>query len=94
MDNATIVHTIKRVLCDELDLDLRLEDIADDASLGDDGLALDSITMAEFLAALEHAFSIRIPDEALSSTNFDSVATVAALVERARSIETSGAVTA
>ena len=80
MPESNVIDAIREILCEDLDLDLRREAIAADASLGDDGLALDSISMAEFVNSLETKFAIRILDEDLDGTNFATVGSVAALV--------------
>ncbi len=80
MPDSNVIDAIREILCEDLDLDLRREAIAADASLGDDGLALDSISMAEFVNSLETKFAIRILDEDLDGTNFATVGSVAALV--------------
>lgn len=80
METAEVIEVIRDILCEGLDLGLRRETIAADASLGDDGLGLDSISMAEFVNALETRFGIRILDEDLDGANFATVTSVAALV--------------
>ncbi len=80
MNESNVIDTIRNILCEDLDLDLHRETIAADASLGDDGLALDSISMAEFVNSLETKFAIRILDEDLDGRNFATVGSVAALV--------------
>lgn len=80
MPESNVIDAIRDILCEDLDLDLHREAIAADASLGDDGLALDSISMAEFVNSLEAKFAIRILDEDLDGTNFATVGSVAALV--------------
>ncbi len=80
MDKSAIIDVIRNILREDLDLSLHGDVIAIDASLGDDGLALDSVTMAEFINALETRFDIRILDEDLDGANFATVGSVAALV--------------
>jgi acyl carrier protein len=80
METTDIIEVIRDILCEDLDLGLRRDAIAADASLGDDGLALDSISMAEFVNALETRFGIRILDEDLDGANFANLTSVAALV--------------
>ncbi len=80
MDKPQIVDTLKRLIAEDLDLNLRYEQIQDGASFLEDGLALDSISMAEFINHLERRFPIRVLDEDLDSGTFKSLDSVASLV--------------
>jgi acyl carrier protein len=80
MDKSAIIDVIRDILREDLDLSLQHKTIAIDDSLGADGLALDSVTMAEFINALEARFDIRILDEDLDGANFVTVGSVADLV--------------
>ncbi|MBO9882044.1 MULTISPECIES: phosphopantetheine-binding protein [Xanthomonas] len=80
MDKPQIVDTLKRLIAEDLDLNVRYEQIPDGASFLEDGLALDSISMAEFINHLERRFPIRILDEDLESDTFRSLDSVASLV--------------
>jgi acyl carrier protein len=80
MDKSAIIDLIRDILRKDLDLGLQDKAIAIDDSLGADGLALDSVTMAEFINALEARFDIRILDEDLDGANFVTVGSVADLV--------------
>lgn len=80
MDKSQIVDTLKRLIAEDLDLNVRYEQIQDGTSFLDDGLALDSISMAEFINHLERRFPIRVLDEDLDSGTFRSLDSVASLV--------------
>ena len=80
MDKSAIIDVIRDILREDLDLGLNQDAIAHNASLGEDGLALDSVTMAEFVNALETRFDIRILDEDLDGSNFTTLGSVAARV--------------
>lgn len=82
MDRPQIIETLKKIIADDLDLDVSYEQIGDEASLLEDGLALDSISMAEFMDHLERRFSIRILDEDLEAATFKSLGSVACLVQK------------
>lgn len=53
------------VIIDEMSLDLKPADLVDDASLGPDGLDLESLAFVELTVALEHQYGLQIPDEEL-----------------------------
>ena len=63
MDKARVIDTLKQIIADDLDLNIARDQIDDAASFLEDGLALDSISMAEFINHLERRFPIRILDE-------------------------------
>lgn len=80
MEHLQIIDRLKTILADEMDLNLKRSEIGDAVSLLDDGLALDSITLAEFIDIIEKRFSIRIRDEDLDMRRFASLGSVVALI--------------
>jgi acyl carrier protein len=82
MDKTRIIETLKRIIAEDLDLNVSYEQIGDEASLLEDGLALDSINMAEFIDHVERRFSIKVLDEDLDTATFESLASVASLVQK------------
>lgn len=52
---------------------------ADGVSLVDEGL-LDSFGLAELVAVVEGAYGVRVPDEDISLSNFESIERIAAYV--------------
>ena len=82
MDKPQIITTLKQILAEDLDLNVSREQIGDDASFLEDGLALDSISMAELIDHVERTFSIRILDEDLETATFKSLDSVALLVQK------------
>lgn len=82
MDKPQIIDTLKQIIAEDLDLNISYEQIGDDASFLDDGLALDSISMAEFIDHVERRFSIRILDEDLDTATFKSMGSVVSLVQK------------
>jgi acyl carrier protein len=80
MNHLQITDRLKTILAEEMDLNLVRSEIGDSVSFLDDGLALDSITLAEFIDVIEKRFSIRIRDEDLDTRRFASLDSVAALI--------------
>lgn len=80
MDKARVIDLLKQIIAEDLDLNIDRDQIDDAASFLEDGLALDSISMAEFINHLERRFPIRILDEDLESATFRSLDSVADLV--------------
>ncbi len=82
MNKDQVLEKLKRILVEELDLGLRLEQIGDEVSLLEDGLAIDSISMAEFIHLLERGFAIEVLDEDIQTATFGSLDSVVDLVLR------------
>lgn len=73
---------IKELLVQELNLDIKPEDIADDMPLfGDEGLGLDSLDAVEIVVILKKHFDINIADTEQAKKIFTSVATLVAYIE-------------
>ena len=81
MDKSRVIDILKRIIAEDLDLNIGYDQIDDAASFLEDGLALDSISMAEFINLLEGRVQIRILDEDLETATFCSLDSVAALVQ-------------
>lgn len=85
MNESQAIDLLKRIVAEDLDLNLDYTQIDDTASLFEDGLALDSISLTEFIHHIERRFQIRILDEDLQTETFLSLDSVAALVLKRRS---------
>ncbi|MDQ3511285.1 MAG: phosphopantetheine-binding protein, partial [Pseudomonadota bacterium] len=81
-DKPQIIDIVKKILAEDLDLNISYEQIGDEASFLEDGLALDSISMAEFIDHVERRFSIRILDEDLDTATFKSLGSVVSLIQK------------
>ena len=81
MDKSRVIDILKQIIAEDLDLNIGYDQIDDAASFLEDGLALDSISMAEFISLLEGRFQIRILDEDLKTATFRSLDSVASLVQ-------------
>lgn len=84
MNESQVIDMLKRIVAEDLDLNLDHTQIDDDASLFEDGLALDSISLTELIHHIERRFEIRILDEDLETDTFRSLRSVAALVLKRR----------
>ena len=79
---------IKELLVTTLRLEgVRPEEIGDGDPLfsPDSPLGLDSLSALELLSAIEYTFKIRFPNDGSAKHHFESVATLAAFVQSARS---------
>ncbi|MFQ3247444.1 MAG: acyl carrier protein [Arenicella sp.] len=82
MNRSNNLSTLKSLIAGKLDLNISEGEIDDDASLLEDGLALDSISMAEFFELVETQFEIKLLDVDLDFANFASLQSVCSLIER------------
>lgn len=71
---------IRIILTEELDTHIRPEDISDEVPLYDGGLGLDSISIINFIVALETKFNISFDETEINANLFSNVATVANFV--------------
>lgn len=82
MEQKEINDRLKKILVEDMDLNLVHSQIGDVVSLLDDGLALDSISLAEFIDIIEKRFSIQIRDEDLDTRTFASLDSVVTLIRK------------
>jgi acyl carrier protein len=79
---ASVADRVRKVIADQLDLDERLVVLPEMEFDGD--LGTDALDMVEIEIALEHEFTIRIPDERTFRTVGEAVEYVeGAVLERA-----------
>lgn len=86
LDMENLINELKLKVIDALNLDgMTPEDIDDNAPLfGDEGLGLDSIDVLELIVLLEKNYGIRLASPAQGKEVFQSVAIMAAYVEKNR----------
>ena len=59
---STIAERVKKIVIQKLDLNIKVDEVKNDASFVDD-LGADSLDTVEVVMALEEEFGIEIPDE-------------------------------
>ena len=77
---AEAVDKLKHILATDLQLNVMVEDIRNDYSLLEDGLALDSILIEELIAQIERQFELQFDDRILDARLFANLTTLAAFV--------------
>lgn len=80
-----VIRQIKLVLVEDMEIGVRPEDIPDDYSLLESGLALDSILIAELITRIEDRFGIQFDERTLQADLFNNLSRLAAFVESQRS---------
>jgi acyl carrier protein len=79
MTETSILHDeIKRILLDELMLDLEMSEIGDETPLmGADSLGLDSVDALQLVVAIEKRFGLKVTDPEAAKGMLHSVKTIA-----------------
>ena len=75
-----VIQQIKAILVDEMQVNVAREEIPDDYSLLESGLALDSILIAELIARIEDRFGLQFDDRVLNTELFNNLSRFAAFV--------------
>lgn len=81
---SEIVQQLKEILVQELLLDVTLEQIPDDYSLLEDGLALDSIVVEEFIVRIEDRFGVRFDERVLNPDVLSNLSKLSVFVAHER----------
>ncbi|HLV64980.1 MAG TPA: phosphopantetheine-binding protein [Polyangiaceae bacterium] len=85
MEDPKLVHELKVLIIEELDLRARTpSDIEDDAPLFGEGLGLDSLDALQLAMAVEERYGVKVPEGDESRAVFASVAALAEFVRKAR----------
>lgn len=74
-------NRVKGCVIEALELELSIDEIADDEALFEGGLGLNSIATLQAIAAVEEEFGIEVPDEDLIPELIESVRTLANYVD-------------
>src|SRR6185295_1721135 len=79
MTSEQVVERIKRILVEDLDVNLTYEDLDETVPLFEDGLGLDSVVLVELIGFLERRFNIELRDDALNLETFKNLRAVGIL---------------
>jgi acyl carrier protein len=77
-----VLEQLKEIIVNELDVNLKREEIDENASLFEEGIGLDSVTIMEFISLIEGKFAIQFSDEDLDFHQFKDLNTLAAFVSK------------
>jgi acyl carrier protein len=77
-----IIQEIKRIFVEDMQLNVIPEEIPDNYSLLESGLALDSILIAELITRIEDQFEVQFDDEVLKAELFNNISILAGFVEQ------------
>ena len=75
-----VLETVKRIVVEDLDVNLTYEELDATVPLFEGGLALDSVVLVELIGFIEKRFNIALPDDVLTLETFQSLQAVARVV--------------
>ena len=90
-EKESVTERVKGCIIQALELDLSTDELADDESLFDGGLGMDSMATLQIVAAVEEEFGFEVPDEDLTPELLESVRTLADYAVRSSSSSISSA---
>lgn len=82
-----VMLRVKRIVAEDLDLNLKLEEIDETIPLFEEGLALDSVILVELISLIEKRFGIELRDDALNMETFQNLQSVAEVVRRQLAVQ-------
>jgi acyl carrier protein len=80
MTSDQVLEGIKRIIAEDLELDIDYQDLTPTVPLFEDGLALDSVVLVELISFIEKRFDIVLPDDLLTVDTFKDLQSVAQVV--------------
>lgn len=80
MSDQVVLDRIKRIVVEDLDLNLSYEDLDETVPLFEEGLGLDSVILVELISFIEKRFNIELGDEVLNMEAFKNLQSVAQVI--------------
>ena len=76
----TVMAQLKRIVAEELDVNLDAQEIDETVSLLEEGIGLDSMAVMDFILSIEEHFGFEFLESELSVELFDSLHALAGLI--------------
>jgi len=80
MSDQVVLEQIKRIVVEDLDLNLSYDQLDETVPLFEEGLALDSVVLVELISFIEKRFNIQINDDMLNMETFRNLQSVAHVI--------------
>ncbi|NEQ11085.1 MAG: acyl carrier protein [Moorea sp. SIO4E2] len=78
--SETIVNQLKKIISEDLDVNLNVEDIDENLSLFEDGLGFDSIATVELISLIEKHFDVEFYESELDLETFKNIKVMAEFI--------------
>jgi acyl carrier protein len=75
-----VLEQVKRIVIEDLDVNLKYEDLDETVPLFEEGLALDSVILVELISFIEKRFHIELGDDALNTDTFRNLQSIARVI--------------
>ena len=83
----SVVSKLKQIIAEDLDVDLKVEEIDEKVPLFEEGLGLDSVVLVELISLIERRFGFEFEDEDLNVETFHNIQSLAAIIEKDRTLQ-------
>jgi acyl carrier protein len=77
-----VIDKLRRIVADDLDVNLTYDEVDPTVPLFEEGLALDSVVLVELISFVEKRFRIELRDDALDMETFETLETLARVIRR------------
>jgi len=77
-----VLERVRRIVVEDLDVNLKYEDLDETVPLFEEGLALDSVILVELISFIEKRFGIELGDEALNTETFRNLQSIARVIRQ------------
>jgi acyl carrier protein len=80
MTSDQVVEQVKRIVVEDLDVNLSYEELDETVPLFEEGLGLDSVVLVELISFIEKRFGIELREDTLTAETFVNLRSVAAVI--------------
>jgi len=77
---SAIIPILKKIIAEELDVNIKEEEINNEMPLLEDGIGLDSVAIMEFIVLIEKKFDFKFSDDELTFEPFKDLNTLAEFI--------------
>ena len=80
MTSDQVLERVKRIVVEDLDVNLGYDDLDETVPLFEEGLGLDSVIVVELISFIEKRFNVELGDEALNMETFKDLQSIARVI--------------
>jgi acyl carrier protein len=82
-----VLEQIKRIVVEDLDVNVAYEELDESVPLFEEGLSLDSVTLVELVSFIEKRFKIVLSDDVLTTESFKDLKSVARVIREQLAVQ-------